>query len=125
MITRKEYLMGRDLETPLTPKQEDNLLKMLGAINMFRCVYGKPMIVTSGYRPPRVNKAIGGAKNSKHMTCEAVDISDRNRELAVFCLNNLDVLIACGLWIENPEKTPGWVHFQCVPPRSGNLIFNP
>jgi hypothetical protein len=125
MITRKEYLMGRDLEAPLTPKQEDNLLKMLGAINMFRCVYGKPMIVTSGYRPPKVNKAIGGAKNSKHMTCEAVDISDRNRELAVFCLNNLDVLIACGLWIENPEKTPGWVHFQCVPPRSGNLVFNP
>jgi len=125
MITRKEYLMGRDLEAPLTPKQEDNLLKMLGAINMFRCVYGKPMIVTSGYRPPKVNKAIGGAKNSKHMTCEAVDISDRNRELAIFCLNNLDVLIACGLWIENPEKTPGWVHFQCVPPRSGNLVFNP
>jgi len=125
MITRREYLMGRDLEAPLTPKQEDNLLKLLGAINMFRAIYGKPMIVSSGYRTPKVNAAIGGAKKSKHLTCEAVDILDRNREIALFCLHNLDILQKCGLWIENPEKTPGWVHFQCVPPRSRNLVFNP
>lgn len=125
MISRKEYLAGRDLESPLTPKLEDNLLKMLGAINMFRTVYGKPMIVTSGYRPPRVNKAVGGAPKSKHLTCEAVDISDRDAAIAIFCLNNIDILVNCGLWIENPEKTPGWVHFQIVPPKSGHRVFNP
>jgi hypothetical protein len=125
MISRREYLGGRELIEPLTPKKEDNLLKLLGAINMFRTIYGKPMIVTSGYRPESINRAVGGAKKSKHLTCEAVDISDRNAELAIFCLNRLDILQACGLWIENPEKTPGWVHFQCVPPRSGNIVFNP
>lgn len=34
---------------------------------------GKPISVLSGYRSPGVNKAVGGAKNSAHMTGHAVD----------------------------------------------------
>jgi hypothetical protein len=125
MITRREYLMGRELQEPLTPKMEDNLLVLLGAINMFRTIYGIPMIVTSGYRPKKINEIIGGAKNSAHMTCEAVDISDRNGQLAKFCLENLQVLANCKLYIENPQMTGGWVHFQTRRPKSGKIVFNP
>lgn len=32
-----------------------------------------PIIVTSGYRGPELNKAIGGATNSQHMRAEAAD----------------------------------------------------
>ena len=32
-----------------------------------------PIIVTSGYRSPRLNRAIGGSKNSQHMTGQAAD----------------------------------------------------
>lgn len=39
-----------------------------------RDAYGKPIIVTSGYRSPELNKAIGGAKNSQHMRGQAADI---------------------------------------------------
>ena len=28
---------------------------------------GKPIIITSGYRPPAINKAAGGASNSEHL----------------------------------------------------------
>lgn len=34
---------------------------------------GKPIIVLSGYRSPSVNKAVGGAANSAHMSGNAVD----------------------------------------------------
>jgi uncharacterized protein YcbK (DUF882 family) len=37
---------------------------------------GKPIIITSGYRPPAVNTAVGGASNSEHLYrpgCGAVD----------------------------------------------------
>ena len=30
-------------------------------------IYGKPIIVNSGYRCIKLNKAIGGAKNSQHL----------------------------------------------------------
>ncbi len=36
--------------------------------------YGKPIIIGSGYRSPALNKAVGGVKNSQHMTGEACDI---------------------------------------------------
>jgi uncharacterized protein YcbK (DUF882 family) len=35
---------------------------------------GFPLKITSGYRCPKHNLAIGGAKGSKHMTGQAVDI---------------------------------------------------
>ncbi len=33
----------------------------------------KPMIITSGYRCPRVNKLVGGVNNSQHTKGQAVD----------------------------------------------------
>ena len=37
---------------------------------------GTPIKVNSGYRCPSLNKAIGGATNSQHMTGQAADIID-------------------------------------------------
>ena len=36
--------------------------------------WGAPIIVTSGYRCDRLNKAVGGATNSQHRKGEAADI---------------------------------------------------
>jgi uncharacterized protein YcbK (DUF882 family) len=36
--------------------------------------YGKPVVVTSGFRSPKHNRRIGGARNSRHTSCEAADI---------------------------------------------------
>ena len=36
--------------------------------------FGRYAVVTSGYRSPRHNRRIGGAKRSMHMTCMAADI---------------------------------------------------
>ena len=43
-------------------------------------MYGAPIHVTSGYRSPAVNKAVGGARNSQHMLGEAADITVNSRE---------------------------------------------
>ncbi|MCC0029199.1 MAG: YcbK family protein [Brucellaceae bacterium] len=36
--------------------------------------YGRPVVVTSGYRNPNANRRAGGAKKSLHMYCAAADI---------------------------------------------------
>lgn len=41
-----------------------------------REAYGKPIIVTSGYRCPELNVKVGGAKNSQHSKGQAADIND-------------------------------------------------
>ncbi len=34
-----------------------------------------PLFISSGYRPPRLNRLIGGARNSQHVTGQAADFT--------------------------------------------------
>lgn len=45
---------------------------------------GYPIQITSGYRHPKLNRLLGGAKNSQHMTGEAADIYAGLNTQAVF-----------------------------------------
>ena len=47
----------------------ENLLEKLRVINN-----NQPLHISSGYRCPRLNKAIGGVKNSQHMQGQAADV---------------------------------------------------
>jgi hypothetical protein len=40
-----------------------------------REAWGKPIKVNSGYRCPKLNKAVGGVANSQHMKGEAADLN--------------------------------------------------
>lgn len=122
-ISKKEVLMGRDKDFPLTEEQEKNLEHLLEALNKLRKAYGKPMYVTSGYRPPSVNAAVGGARKSSHMSCQACDFQDIDGSLDEWCLQNLDLLEEYGLYLESPQHTPGWCHLQTRPTR--NRVFIP
>lgn len=124
MITREEILMGRDTEYPLSPELETNLMRLLVALNKFRQIYGKPMHVTSGYRPGIYNKKAGGSIRSAHLTLEACDFADADGSLANFCVQNLKLLVECGLWLESPLRTKGWVHLQ-IRSIPGVRIFEP
>lgn len=117
--------MGREVAHPLTPELEANLERLLTALNAFRKAYGKPMVVSSGYRPAAINASVGGAKASNHVVCLACDFRDTDGALAAWCLSRLEVLESCGLWIESPALTAGWIHLQAVPPRSGARVFRP
>ena len=82
--------------------------------------------VNSGWRPQGINDSTGNsAKNSRHLTAQAVDLPDVDRSLAEWCVDNLDVLREIGLWMEDPRWTPIWVHLQIVPPGSGKTVYIP
>ena len=128
MISRDEILKGRDRDYPLTPELEENLNKLLDAVNNIRKEWGKPLIVTSGYRPGHYNKNARGAKKSAHMTCEAVDFGDKDGSFGKWCLANLDLLVKYGLYMESPIHTheppnKRWIHLQIRPTK--NRVFIP
>lgn len=83
--------------------------------------------MSSGWRPAAVNDATCNASaSSKHISARACDLRDTaDRALARWCLNNLDVLEEIGLWMENPQWTPTWVHLQTLPPGSGKRVYIP
>ena len=127
MISKKELLKGRDKQFPNEYTQEisDNLDELLIKLNKFRAAYGKPMYCSSGWRPLSVNNRVSKAKKSKHMLGQAADFVDKDKELAKFCLQNEELLIKIGLWMEHPDYTSSWCHFQSVPPKSGKRYYIP
>ena len=44
------------------------------ALEPLREHFGEPVFISSGYRSPELNKAVGGVQNSQHMRGEAADI---------------------------------------------------
>jgi len=54
----------------------ENLKKLAETLELVREYFeGKPLVISSGYRSPALNKAVGGARNSQHMQGLAVDFT--------------------------------------------------
>lgn len=51
-----------------------NVVALCQLLDEVRKAWAKPIGVTSFYRPPAVNKAVRGARNSQHLTGSGVDI---------------------------------------------------
>lgn len=143
MITLEQYWMGRDVKyaSEMTPEIRHNAEALVGKVNNILAFaevdgvtagidQGTGTHVASGWRPRAVNdRTSNAAAASKHLTGQGVDLQDTgDRQLAQWCLNNLDALEDVGLWMERPQWTGGrdpWVHLQTVPPRSGKRVYIP
>lgn len=98
-----------------TPSEQvkANLKKLCETVlQPIRDRYGKPIHVSSGYRCPKLNKAVGGVANSKHQTGEAADIQCcNNKELwdvIVQMIKNKEIKV--GQLID--EKKLHWIHLS-------------
>ena len=101
---------------PRTKEEEKRVIENLKALCMevlqpLRDFLGKQVVISSGYRCPELNKAVGGVKNSQHMKGEAADIHVENTEHLLKIMHfimdetDFDQLI----WERNRAGTQ-WVH---------------
>ena len=75
-----------------------------------------------GWRP----KLCGiGAPGSAHKQGLAVDLFDPHEEIDAWCMANQEILELHGIYLEHPEKTPGWSHWTVRKPASGQRVFFP
>ena len=89
--------------------------------NLFYGDGSHPIVINSGYRSEEVNRKVGGAPNSNHLTGCAADIRVYGIELAlryaVILLNYADDTDQefDELLIERSKKGTYWVHFAVRP----------
>jgi zinc D-Ala-D-Ala carboxypeptidase len=57
-----------------SPSIMGNLKKLADGLEKVRALLGHPITVSSGYRSPTLNRAIGGSENSAHCLGYAADI---------------------------------------------------
>lgn len=71
----------------IASKREGEIIideEALDKLQRLRDALGKPLILTSAYRSPAHNKAVGGAKKSMHMQGIAFDVRMENHDPAEF-----------------------------------------
>ena len=109
----------------------ENLKRLCGWLEMLRSEWNKrygdgddPVIINSGYRSEAVNKAVGGAKGSNHLTGCAADIRVAGIEQLVrYATILLDISDESQedfdeLLLERSPRGGYWLHFAVRP--SGN-----
>lgn len=110
----------RQIENTPDEKQMANLKKLCeNVLQPIREKYGKPIRITSGFRCEKLNKAVGGASSSQHLTGEAADMvcDDNNRLWNLICKMILSGDIKVGQLID--EKQLSWIHISL--PNGHNL----
>lgn len=93
-----------------TPTDEtiiDNLNYTLQRLNDIREGYGKPIVISSGYRCDELNEKVGGVNDSKHKNGLGVDLK-WDSDLVTYMIDNcsFDKLIR-----EKSGNTK-WIHLQ-------------
>ncbi len=73
-FTVGENLRNDSRRIPQDATVQANILKIMREVQKIRNDYGKPIAITSGHRPTAINRANNGARDSRHIAGDAVDI---------------------------------------------------
>lgn len=106
-MTISETAARRGIINRPTARAMENLKRLCALLDDVRDALGHPIIVTSGYRSPEVNAAVGGSKTSAHCQGLAVDFTcpgvgsplEVARKVAAIGLEFDQVIHEYGTWV--------------------------
>lgn len=127
-LCRSDTARTRRIDNTPTPQVKASLEALVdNVLDPLREAWGKPITVTSGYRSPALNKAVGGVSTSQHLKGEAADITTGNYvdnarlfQLAVDLKLPFDQII----FEKGDIKTgPAWIHVSHRPNPRKQILY--
>jgi hypothetical protein len=98
----------------------ENMERLAAGLEEVRAALGnKPMRINSGYRSPKLNRAVGGARLSAHMAGYAADFvcPDFGSPLKI-----VKALAATGIQFDKLIQEGTWVHISFAPEARRQLL---
>lgn len=74
-FTLSETAARRGIDNDPSPDIVVNMLELASVLEIIRARLGSPIVISSGYRSPALNAAVGGSENSAHMQGWAADLT--------------------------------------------------
>lgn len=81
-------------------------------LDPLRRIYGKPIIITSGYRCQKLNTLVGGVANSWHTRGNAADIHVASLTEATKLFSNLQKIPSVDTVLFEHSSSGQWLHVQ-------------
>lgn len=77
-LTHSDTAISKGIDNSPTMQEEQNLVALIeNVLDPLREAYGRPLIVTSGFRCEKLNKAVKGSSTSQHRFGQAADIRSK------------------------------------------------
>jgi hypothetical protein len=117
-LTKSQTAVRKGIKNEPSTEHVENLIHLAETVlQPVRDHFGKPVVISSGYRSPELCEAIGSSSKSQHARGEAADfeiIGVDNMQLAMWISKNttFDQLIL--EYYEPGDPNSGWVHCSVV-----------
>jgi len=120
----------RDIDNSLTSNLLANARHTCEQLEQVRSLLGNlPVLISSGYRSPELNRAVGGSRGSQHMLAQAADFTCPGFGSVADIIDKIvQSDVPYDQLIREFATVPGrgWVHisFTMLPPRKQVLIID-
>jgi zinc D-Ala-D-Ala carboxypeptidase len=112
-LTKSDHAIRNDIDNTPTMQVIENLQDLVdNVLQPIRNEFG-PVVITSGYRSPKLNTAIGGSATSDHCLGYAADfevLNMDNRKLALWIHERLKFKQLILEFYKKGVPDSGWVH---------------
>jgi len=108
---------------PLSEMHKENILDVCETLENIRDILKSPLKITSGLRPRRYNKLIGGAPESYHMQGLAADFVPTKVSVHKARIALIEFLPDLQCRME--KHNGGWIHIDLAAPGPGGRYFKP
>lgn len=118
-LVASQVAARRRIDNRPAPAVVENLRRVAGVLEQVRAAVGKPITISSGYRCPPLNTAVGGARESAHLQGLAADINVPGmapKDLA-------RAIIATGIQFDQLIYEGTWVHIGLATGKLRNQVL--